>query len=49
MFTPKPTTGATTRFVHDRFGVFFHWGLYDLRQWARTALKLPWLWRGQNT
>ncbi len=27
---PKPTTGDTSWFVHDRFGMFIHWGLYAL-------------------
>lgn len=28
MFTPTPTPGHTDWFVHDRFGMFIHWGLY---------------------
>ncbi len=27
---PKPTVGDTSWFVHDRFGMFIHWGLYAL-------------------
>ncbi len=27
---PAPTTGDTTWFTHDRFGMFIHWGLYAL-------------------
>jgi alpha-L-fucosidase len=27
---PKPTAGDTSWFVHDRFGMFIHWGLYAL-------------------
>src|SRR4051812_31929433 len=27
---PKPTAGKTDWFVHDRFGMFIHWGLYAL-------------------
>jgi len=26
MLTPAPTTGDTSWFVHDRFGMFIHWG-----------------------
>ncbi|MEO6907258.1 MAG: alpha-L-fucosidase [Abditibacteriaceae bacterium] len=28
MLHPKPTPGDTAWFVHDRFGMFIHWGLY---------------------
>jgi len=28
MYKPKPTDGDTSWFVHDRFGMFIHWGLY---------------------
>ena len=28
MYKPKPTAGDTSWFVHDRFGMFIHWGLY---------------------
>jgi len=27
---PLPTPGDTSWFVHDRFGLFIHWGLYSL-------------------
>jgi alpha-L-fucosidase len=30
MYHPKPTAGNTQWFVHDRFGMFIHWGLYAL-------------------
>jgi alpha-L-fucosidase len=30
MLHPKPTAGNTDWFVHDRFGMFIHWGLYAL-------------------
>jgi len=30
MQKPKPTQGDTAWFVHDRFGMFIHWGLYAL-------------------
>ncbi len=26
MLTPAPTPGDTRWFVHDRFGMFIHWG-----------------------
>ena len=28
MLTPAPTPGKSDWFVHDRFGMFIHWGLY---------------------
>ena len=28
MIQTKPTLGDTSWFVHDRFGMFIHWGLY---------------------
>jgi hypothetical protein len=28
MLTPAPTQGDTSWFVHDRFGMFIHWGIY---------------------
>jgi len=40
MLTPKPTTGDTTWFVRDRFGMFIHWGLYALP--ARHEWVLLW-------
>jgi len=36
---PKPTTGDTTWFVRDRFGMFIHWGLYALpsrHEWVQS-------------
>lgn len=30
MLQPEPTPGDTQWFVHDRFGLFIHWGLYAL-------------------
>src|SRR4051812_34560941 len=30
LILPEPTTGKTDWFVHDRFGLFIHWGLYAL-------------------
>ena len=36
---PPPTPGDTSWFVHDRFGLFIHWGLYALpvTSGSRTA------------
>ncbi len=49
MFTPRPTAGDTAWFVHDRFGMFIHWGLYALparHEWLMTAEKIdPALYR----
>jgi alpha-L-fucosidase len=39
MQQPKPTTGDTSWFVHDRFGMFIHWGLYALpsrHEWVQS-------------
>lgn len=41
--TPAPTTGDTTWFVHDRFGMFIHWGLYALaarHEWVQSREQL---------
>lgn len=38
MLKPEPTAGNTDWFVHDRFGLFIHWGLYALparHEWVR--------------
>ena len=35
---PAPTAGDTSWFVHDRFGMFIHWGLYSMparHEWMR--------------
>ena len=43
MLTPKPTTGDTTWFVRDRFGMFIHWGLYALparHEWVLSVEKI---------
>ena len=43
MLNPKPTTGDTTWFVHDRFGMFIHWGLYALparHEWVLSVEKI---------
>jgi alpha-L-fucosidase len=39
MLKPKPTSGDTAWFVHDRFGMFIHWGLYALasrHEWVQS-------------
>lgn len=36
---PDPTVGDTRWFVHDRFGMFIHWGLYALaarHEWVKN-------------
>ncbi|MCU0520800.1 MAG: alpha-L-fucosidase [Anaerolineae bacterium] len=41
---PKPTTGDTSWFVHDRFGMFIHWGLYALparHEWVQNREQIP--------
>lgn len=43
MLTPLPTTGDTSWFVHDRFGLFIHWGLYALparHEWVLSVEKI---------
>ena len=38
MLTTRQTPGNTTWFVHDRFGMFIHWGLYAMparHEWIR--------------
>ncbi len=39
MLQPEPTPGDTSWFVHDRFGMFIHWGLYALparHEWVKS-------------
>ena len=43
MLKPKPTQGDTAWFVHDRFGMFIHWGLYSLpsrHEWVQSREKI---------
>lgn len=43
MLKPKPTTGDTSWFVQDRFGMFIHWGLYALpsrHEWVQSFEKI---------
>jgi len=44
MLHPKPTQGDTSWFVHDRFGMFIHWGIYALaarHEWVKTYEFIP--------
>ena len=44
MILPTPTQGDTGWFVHDRFGMFIHWGLYSLgsrHEWVQSQEKIP--------
>lgn len=44
MLHPKPTQGDTSWFVHDRFGMFIHWGIYALaarHEWVKTREFIP--------
>lgn len=39
-----PTEGNTKWFVHDRFGMFIHWGLYAMparHEWVKSYEKIP--------
>jgi alpha-L-fucosidase len=41
---PEPTAGRTDWFVHDRFGLFIHWGIYALparHEWVKNREKIP--------
>jgi len=41
--TPGPTPGDTDWFVHDRFGLFIHWGLYALparHEWVKSHERM---------
>ena len=40
----RPTVGDTSGFVHDRFGLFIHWGLYALgarHEWLKHQEQIP--------
>ncbi|HHW24286.1 MAG TPA: alpha-L-fucosidase [Bacillota bacterium] len=40
---PAPTPGNTEWFVHDRFGMFIHWGLYALparHEWVKNHERM---------
>ncbi len=43
MYKPKPTAGDTSWFVHDRFGMFIHWGLYAVaarHEWVQSREEI---------
>ncbi len=43
MLQPKPTAADTSWFVHDRFGMFIHWGLYALparHEWIKSREEI---------
>ncbi len=43
MLNPKPTKGNTDWFVHDRFGMFIHWGLYAMparHEWVKQREEM---------
>ncbi|WP_199614066.1 alpha-L-fucosidase [Paenibacillus alkalitolerans] len=43
MFEVKKTAGDSSWFVHDRFGLFIHWGLYSLgarHEWLKSREKM---------
>ncbi len=43
MLKPEPTKGDTTWFVHDRFGMFIHFGLYALaarHEWVKSRERI---------
>ncbi len=40
---PEPTTGDTSWFTHDRFGLFIHWGAYSpaaRHEWVRQRERI---------
>jgi alpha-L-fucosidase len=43
MLQTKPTVGETAWFVHDRFGMFIHWGTYSAaarHEWVQSYEKI---------
>ena len=43
MHQVRPTTGDSSWFVHDRFGLFIHWGLYALpgrHEWVKQREEI---------
>jgi len=41
---PEKTPGKTDWFIHDRFGMFIHWGLYALparHEWVKSREMIP--------
>jgi len=40
----RPTVGDSSWFVHDRFGLFIHWGIYALpgrHEWVKQIEQIP--------
>ena len=40
---PESTAGRSSRFVHDRFGLFIHWGIYALparHEWVKNRERI---------
>src|SRR5881397_109600 len=40
---PEPGAGDTRWFVHDRFGLFIHWGIYALparHEWVKSRERI---------
>jgi alpha-L-fucosidase len=40
---PEPTAGDTRWFVHDRFGLFIHWGIYAVaarHEWVKSRERI---------
>ena len=40
---PEPTVGDTSWFVHDRFGLFIHWGIYSVaarHEWVKYRERI---------
>jgi alpha-L-fucosidase len=40
---PRPTPGDTSWFVHDRFGLFIHWGIYAVaarHEWVKSTEQI---------
>jgi len=43
VFQPEPTPGDTSWFVHDRFGMFIHWGIYASaarHEWVKSREEI---------
>lgn len=43
MYQPRPTKGKSDWFVHDRFGMFIHWGLYAMparHEWVKNREEI---------
>jgi len=41
---PEPTVGDSRWFVHDRFGLFIHWGIYSAaarHEWVKNREQIP--------